>query len=223
MAATWPDFEQLRRRLAISPSAGDPLFMSRYCPGDHPSQAFGLVGPFMGAPQAAMLLETIAAWGARRFVFLGWCGSLASTLKSGDIVLPCGAFVDEGTSPAYGCESQRVRPPVPDFQSELNTHFHQAGLACQEGWIWTTDAVFRETEHKVRHYQDLGALAVEMELSALYTVAGHLSVDLGAVLVVSDELSTFKWRPGFKSESFKAARRAVVEAIASYVECTPPA
>jgi uridine phosphorylase len=170
-----------------------------------------------------MLLETIAAWGARRFVFFGWCGALASFLKSGDIVVPCGAFVEEGTSPAYGCSAQRVRPPAPDFQSELNAHFRQAGLACQEGWIWTTDAVFRETEQKVRHYQGLGALAVEMEISALYTVADHLGVELGAVLVVSDELSTFKWRPGFKSEPFQAARRAVVEAIASYVEHTPPA
>ena len=66
-----------------------------------------------------------------------------------------------------------------------------------------------------------GALAVEMELSALYTVGRQLNLELGAVLVVSDELSTLKWRPGFKSDRFKTARTAVCEAIASYVERSP--
>ena len=218
MAATHPDLAQLRRRLELTDEKGEPLYLSRYYPGAPPLATFGLAGPFMGAPLAAMLMETLAAWGARRFVFVGWCGALAPPLQNGDIVVPCGAFADEGTTRAYGCDQDRIAPASPDFQSALNNHLLQSGIDCQEGLVWTTDAVFRETEDKVRRYRDLGALAVEMELSALYTVGRHLNVDLGAILVVSDELSTFKWRPGFKTDRFKSARAAVCEAIAAYVE-----
>lgn len=223
MAATHPDLAWLRRRLELETDKGEPLFLSRYFAGPPPLSAFGLAGPFMGAPLAAMLMETLAAWGARYFVFLGWCGALASSLQNGDVLVPCGAFADEGTTRAYGCDVDRVPLVSPEFQSALNTHLLRSGIDCREGLVWTTDAVFRETEDKVRHYRNLGALAVEMELSALYTVGRHLNVDLGAVLVVSDELSTFKWRPGFKTDRFKAARNAVCEAIASYVERPQPA
>ena len=222
LAATRPDLSWLRRRLTFSDDQGEPLFLSRFYPGAPPTSAFGLAGPFMGAPLAAMLLETLAAWGARSFVFIGWCGALSPSLQSGDVVLPSGAFAEEGTTRAYGCESRRVPAISPDFQSALSTHLRQSGIDCREGLIWTTDAVFRETADKVRRYRDQGALAVEMELSALFTVGRLLDVDLGAVLVVSDELSTLKWRPGFKSERFQAARTAVCEAIAAYAERSQP-
>ena len=221
MAATSLDVMQLRRRLALPPGQGEALFLSRYYASDVQEAAYGLVGPFMGAPQAVMLMETLAAWGARRFVFIGWCGALVSSVTSGDIILPCGALTEEGTSRAYGLTDDRVPLPSSGFQSELNTHLQQAGLSGQEGWVWSTDAVFRETEAKVRHYRRRGALAVEMELSALYTVGAQLNLELGAVLVVSDELSTLKWRPGFKSDRFKAARTAVCEAIANYANRSP--
>ena len=60
-----------------------------------------LTGPFIGAPYAAMMLETLIAWGARRIIFLGWCGAVSKQAKIGDIILPTSALVDEGTSRNY--------------------------------------------------------------------------------------------------------------------------
>ena len=75
------------------------------------------------------------------------------------------------------------------------------------GPVWTTDAAFRETREAVLSFQDKGILAVEMELSALLSVGMFHGVDVGALLVVSDELSSLTWKPGFKSEQFKQARK----------------
>ena len=72
----------------------------------------------------------------------------------------------------------------------------------RSGKIWTTDAVYRETREKVERYQKQGVLAVEMEISALFSVAQFRQVELGAMLVVSDELSALKWRPGFRDKRF---------------------
>jgi nucleoside phosphorylase len=69
--------------------------------------------------------------------------------------------------------------------------------------VWTTDAPYRETASKVNTYRERGVLAVEMELSALMTLAVYRSVKLAGLLVVSDEVFALKWHRGFSSPVFK--------------------
>jgi hypothetical protein len=55
-----------------------------------------------------------------------------------------------------------------------------------------------------------------MELSALLSAGAALGVAVGGLLVVSDELSTLEWRPGFRDPRFQQARRtacAIVERL----------
>jgi purine-nucleoside phosphorylase len=81
------------------------------------------------------------------------------------------------------------------------------------GAVWSTDAVFRETRQRVATYQQSGILAVDMETSALCSVAKFRGVDLGVILVVSDELSSLTWRPGFKHERFMHGRKTACRVI----------
>ena len=48
-----------------------------------------------------------------------------------------------------------------------------------------------------------------MELSAIFSVAAFRHMKAAGLLVVSDELSEYEWRPGFKKPEFKAARETV--------------
>ena len=53
-----------------------------------------------------------------------------------------------------------------------------------------------------------------MELSALFTVAKFRGAKLAAVLAVSDELASLKWKPGFLKPAFiVATTRAIRLAI----------
>ena len=81
------------------------------------------------------------------------------------------------------------------------------------GAIWTTDAIYRETRQLVETHQQDGILAVEMELSALYSVAQFRRVALAGILVVSDELSSLDWRPGFKDKRFVQGRRIACNVV----------
>ena len=90
---------------------------------------------------------------------------------------------------------------------------HVHGRRLHRGPVWTTDAPFRETPAKVSDYQRRGALAVEMECSALFTVAAFRAVSAAALLVVSDELSSLTWRPGFRDPRFTRGREAACDAI----------
>lgn len=208
MAATRPDLQRLRQGLALSEDRGEGLFLSRiYQTGK--SSPFCLVGPFMGAPQATMLMETLSAWGGGHFLFVGWCGAIDPQLQTGDILLPTSAFIDEGTSRGYGADIDQVDLPPDGLLQTVKALLEAKGLPFREGAVWSTDAVFRETPSKVRTFRELGALAVEMEVSACLTVARLRKIPFAAILVVSDELSHLKWRPGFSDPRFKQACRAV--------------
>lgn len=174
---------------------------------------FSLAGPMIGAPYAVMLLEDLICRGAREILFFGWCGAIDADLKVGDIIVPSGAFIDEGTSRHYGADNGCPTKPGEHLTSRIKAHLDQAKLPYYSGHIWTTDAIYRETPNQVRHYQQKEALAVEMELSALFTVGKFRGIDVGAVLVVSDLLANLTWKPGFKYKRFKSQRHAVSEVI----------
>ncbi len=206
MASSQSDLELLCRRLGRDPSGSRPVFTSRLYPG---TEGPSLVGPFIGAPYAVMLLETLAAWGAETFLFWGWCGAVSPSLAVGEIVLPTAALIDEGTSRHYGLEIGREAAPAPAVAARVREVYSRAGVAFREGAVWSTDAIYRETREKVAFYQALGVLAVEMELSALFTAARFRRLGAAGVLVVSDELGSFTWRPGFRDERFNQARETV--------------
>jgi uridine phosphorylase len=214
LVSTAADLNLLCRTLAADPHVSRRLFTSRLHVFSEPSrQTFSLVGPVVGAPYAVMLLETLIAWGAQRFIYIGWCGAIAPGVKAGDIVLPVAAAIDEGTSRHYSQEPSGYSHPATPAADEIRNAFLVAGQPFHEGPVWTTDAIFMETPGKVRHYQQEGALAVDMELSALFTVGRVRGVEVGGILVVSDELSTLTWRPGFKDEHFEKGRIAACEAV----------
>jgi uridine phosphorylase len=209
MVSSQGDLEAICRKLDRERQPSRPLFNSRLYPGEELS----LVGPLIGAPYAVMLLENLVAWGVDSVLFFGWCGAISPQLATGDILLPTGAIVDEGTSPHYGVGAGQRAVPSATLLEAVRRGFEGCRLPLKEGLVWSTDAIYRETREKVAHYQSIGAMAVEMELSALFAVGCFRQVHVAGVLVVSDELSCFEWRPGFKDERFKAARSDAVAGI----------
>ena len=172
-----------------------------------------LAGPLVGAPYATMVLETLIAWGANKFIFLGWCGSISDKVKIGDIIVPEAAFIDEGTSGQYKNNDTQLSFPSASMRTTLQNALTQNEVKFHNGKIWSTDAIYRETRQKVQYFQRQEAIAVEMEISALFTVAKFRGVDVGAMAVVSDELASFKWRPGFKMDEFKRGRKTACTVI----------
>lgn len=213
MAGTESDLDLLCSLFHLDKSEYQRLFTSRLYITDPPGAAFALTGPIIGAPYAAMLLETLIAWGAKKIIFLGWCGSISQKIKIGDIIVATSAIIDEGTSGHYTDNETRISFPSASMLTKLNDALRQNQANFHNGAIWSTDAIYRETCEKVKYFQRQDAIGVEMEISALFTVAKFRGVDLGAMAVVSDELSSFKWRPGFKMDEFKHGRKIACSVI----------
>ncbi len=188
------------RKMVFSEAHLYNLYEARFSSGD----SISICGPFFGAPHAVVGIEKLIALGAERIWFLGWCGALDPRLSIGDIIIPSKAFSEEGTSPLY--TNGNIEPAADTaLFSKLETSIEKKQIRATKGPIWTTDGLYRETPSKIRAYRELGALAVEMELSALMSVASFRSVALAALLVVSDELSPTGWRSGFSDPRLKKA------------------
>ncbi len=208
------DLATLHRALGFPDAGGKKLMLSRVYAASDKYPGLSLAGPAVGAPYAVLLLETLICWGARRILYFGSCGAISKKVTIGDVILPDGAVVDEGASPHYApAIAGKTVLPSPGMVDAVRGELASAGLAFHEGPIWTTDALYRETRGKVARFQDAGVLGVEMELSALWTVAHYRGAEAGGLLVVSDELSDFTWKPGFKDDRFKAGRAAAIEVI----------
>jgi uridine phosphorylase len=168
------------------------------------SETVAVAGPVLGAPQAVMLLEKLIALGARRLLFVGWAGSLDPALQPGDLLLPERAFSEEGTSRLYRPDPDPRAPQ--GWTRQIAAALGDDGWTCRCGSVWTTDAPYRETWGKIRTYRTAGAVAVDMETAALFTVGAYRQVEVAALLIISDELSGPRWQHAFRDPRFLQAR-----------------
>jgi uridine phosphorylase len=215
MVSTLADLGWIQSAMVAEPSV--PFFLSRLIKKD--GHGVCIAGPFVGSPYAAMILESLAAKGVGQVIVLGWCGGLSADVQAGDLIVPDLALVDEGTSQNYAVLDP-VAPsscPHDGLSSQLSTYLDTLNLdrPVTRGPVWTTDAIYRETPKKVAWFRNQGAVAVEMECSALFSIAGFRNIQVTALLVVSDSLAAGTWEPGFKRQRFKEGReiacRAAIE------------
>jgi purine-nucleoside phosphorylase len=190
----------------------------------HPDgRGFSTLTSPMGAPMAVLLLEQLIALGARRFLYVGFCGALATSYGIGDCFIPERAVREEGTSYHY-LPADVIPTSAPRLNAILQEHANQQRLAVRQGPIWTTDAPYRETAHKIRHFQAAGVHAVDMEMAALFAVGHYRDCEVAALLIVSDECYHPTWRPGFGTPRLRQACRAaaaVCVAAATEIAATP--
>jgi uridine phosphorylase len=162
-------------------------------------------------------MERLIALGAGCIVGVGSCGSLQTHVSIGRVILPTSALIEEGTSGHYQGRGVSATPD-PYLLEDIRQALNSEGIQPLEGRVWTTDAPFRETFEKVTRYQRSGILAVEMEASALMTVASFRNIPFASVLVVSDEIGTLSWKRGFDDSRYldglARAAKATVRALA---------
>lgn len=142
-----------------------------------------------GAATAALLEETIAK-GGRKFLFFGSCGALDGNMAAGGLLVPEAAWRDEGTSYHYAPPSDFLPIPTAEKLSRILTDMHVPHSLIK---TWTTDAVYRETQHNAQLRRQAGCAAVEMECASLMAVAQFRGIEACQFLYAADCLSETQW------------------------------
>lgn len=134
-----------------------------------------------GAPQAADTVETLKAYGVENIVAVGMAGGFSDLVAVGDLLLPSYAFSEEGTSLHYYEDRDGFRPCEALYQAAAAFFGEHKPLP-----VVSTDAVYRQTYRKEEIWRERGAVAVDMETSAVLSVSRYHRMRAVALLTVSD-------------------------------------
>jgi uridine phosphorylase len=156
--------------------------------------AFAFLSPGVGAPLSGVLLEETIALGSELFLFFGMAGAILQDMAIGEIVVPESALRDEGTSSHYAPRGPYAYPD-PLLHESITGFFDKRELKYRRGSVWSTDAPYRETPRRIQDVRTKGCVAVDMEASALMTIARYRKKRLAGFLVISDSVAQTDWSP----------------------------
>ena len=182
-------------RLQAKMQGLSPLVQAKSLADSVPCYAVGnvrLVGPAVGAPIAALLAHSLSRMGMAELLLFGSCGAVPTAsppLGSGHIVFPRASIAEDLTTAVYGESAYFPYAPA-EHQAALEAAVFEAlstaSFAVHRGAVLTTDAPLLETPERLELFSKRGAIAVDMEFSALYRLSLQLNFQLSACFVVSD-------------------------------------
>jgi purine-nucleoside phosphorylase len=159
--------------------------------GNYKGRRVSVQGSGMGIPSIAIYAnELISSYGVKNLIRIGSCGSMQPGVKLYDIILAMGASTDSSYNKLVfnGADYS----PVADFsllQSAYETS-KKMGIDVKVGNILSTDVFYGENPDAWKLWAKYGVLAVEMETTALYTIAARFNARALTILTVSDSLVT---------------------------------
>jgi purine-nucleoside phosphorylase len=156
-------------------------------------QLVSVQGSGMGQPSMAIYVnELFREYDVQAVVRVGSCGALTESLSLRDVVLASGACTDSSMN--------RLRfggldfAPVADFgllRAAYDAAAARDDVRSHVGLIYSSDSFYNPRAAELtKPLVDHGVLAVEMEASALYTLAASYSRRALAICTVSDHVVT---------------------------------
>jgi purine-nucleoside phosphorylase len=148
-------------------------------------------GSGMGQPSLAIYVnELFREYDVQSVVRVGSCGALTDSLAIRDVVIASGACTDssmnriafEGLDYAPVADFGLLRAAVGAAESR--------GTDVHVGLIFSSDSFYAARPELVSRMVEYGVLAVEMEASALYTLAAKHGRRALAICTVSDHIVT---------------------------------
>jgi len=144
-------------------------------------------GSGMGQPSLAIYAnELFRDYDVQTAIRVGSCGALTEKLAIRDLVIASGACTDSSMN-SIAFEGLHYAP-VADFP--LLRDAAAAAPEAHVGLIFSSDSFYAARPELVSRMVDYGVLAVEMEASALYTLAAKHGRRALAICTVSDHIVT---------------------------------
>ena len=167
------------------------------------------------SPNVACLIEELRTLGVNEIINTGIAAGISDKLNSGDIILVKGAFRDEGTSYHY-IKPSKISYPSKDFYNKIKSILLKSTIDFKTGYVWTTDAPYRETDIEINYFKNKGTLCVDMESSAVFCVCNYYGIKSSSVLVISDIIYNGKWNCEFDKNKFKESFRKIFNSFLKY-------
>ena len=154
--------------------------------GTYKGKPVSVQGTGMGCPGATIVFEELVQLGCKRLIRVGTCGGLQAQHRLGDVIVALTAVPADATaSHLVGGEPHCPTASWPVIHGAVHAA-KELGQDVHVGPIVSSDLFYNPNEGQYERWSKRGVLAVEMEASALFTVAAIRGVEAGCLLTVSD-------------------------------------
>ena len=189
--------------------------------GEYEGAPISVTSTGIGSPSAAIAVEELARIGVDTYIRVGSCGSIKPEAEVGDLVITTGAVRQEGTSAEY------VREDYPasanhEVVSALVAAAERLGYDYHTGITTSTDSFYAGqgrpgfegfeaagSEELVENLKEANVTNIEMEASAILTLANIYGLRAGAVCTVYANRVTGEFRTEGESRAAETASLAV--------------
>lgn len=179
--------------------------------GKYEGQDILVISHGVGAAGAAICFQEVINAGAKIMVRLGTAGGLQDSSQIGDLVVATAAVRQEGLTP------QMVPlnfPAVPDLSltQELLTQTQASGGRFTSGIVVSSDLFYPGLlDGQLALYRDAGAVAVEMEFSALFVIGSLRKIKTAGIVALDG--NPLKWNEGNYAPGSTVMKDAIERAI----------
>ncbi|MUG46672.1 purine-nucleoside phosphorylase [Paenibacillus woosongensis] len=159
--------------------------------GTYQGKRVSVQGTGMGIPSIGIYVhELIQEYGVKNLMRVGTCGAMQEHVHVREVILAQAACTDSSVNRhTFGGYDYS---PIASFQLLKAAYECGAakGLNMHVGNVFTSDVFYRDDKSVVKKLMEHGVLGVEMETTALYTIAAKFGVNALTILTVSDHLIT---------------------------------
>lgn len=160
--------------------------------GTYKGERISVQGTGMGVPSISIYVnELIQEYDVQKLIRVGTCGAIQNDVKVRDVILAQGSTTDSQMNQMIFNGIDYA--PLADFELLKNAYEtgKEQGLNLRVGNVFTSDTFYRDNAKEVNELlAQYNVLAVEMETTALYTLAAKFNRQALTVLTVSDHILT---------------------------------
>lgn len=158
--------------------------------GTYKGKRISVQGTGMGVPSISIYInELMQSYNVQQLIRVGTCGAIQRDVKVRDVILAMTSSTDSQMNRlTFGGVDFA---PTADFELLKNAYDAglEKGLNLKVGNVFTADQFYNDNaEHE--KWAQYGILAIEMETTALYTLAAKFGRKALSVLTVSDHILT---------------------------------
>lgn len=153
------------------------------------NKKISVMGHGMGGPSASIYFhELMTTYKVKNFIRIGSCGAIHDDVQLKDLIVAMGASTDSKTN--------RIRFKDHDFAALANYNMlnecvntlKETNVNYKVGNVFSSDLFYRPDPECYDVMARYGILGVEMEVSALYTVAAENNCNAVALCTVTDHI-----------------------------------
>ncbi|GED57746.1 purine-nucleoside phosphorylase [Brevibacillus formosus] len=159
--------------------------------GTYKGKRVSVQGTGMGVPSISIYVnELMQSYGVQNLIRVGTCGAIQEDIKVRDVIIAMSASSDSQTNRLLFNQVDFAPTANFDLLHKAYQVATERNLSVKVGNIFTSDSFYRENFDLYKKLASYQVLAVEMESSALYTLAAKYKRNALSILTVSDHILT---------------------------------